>query len=157
MYVFCHHYHQNYHHYYHNYHYNHYHNQWYFFFCHMRKTLIWRPGKGDQVARIGGRGGGGGGYLILAMPERKRAFPYEVFPKEARSCKHVSEKFRPMQYGLSPAGFKRIRKLWLGLPFSQARITSDENIWMFFPFQFHFQFIIGYELKTVCCLKFVPN
>ncbi len=25
-------------------------------------------------------GGGGGGYLIWAMPERKRAFPYEVFP-----------------------------------------------------------------------------
>ena len=23
---------------------------------------------------------GGGGYLIWAMPERKRAFPYEVFP-----------------------------------------------------------------------------
>ena len=47
------------------------------FFCHTRKTLIWRPEKGDQVARIGGRGGG---YLIWAMPERKRAFPYEVFP-----------------------------------------------------------------------------
>ena len=25
-------------------------------------------------------GGGGGVYLIWAMPERKRAFPYEVFP-----------------------------------------------------------------------------
>ena len=37
--------------------------------------------KGDQVARIGGRGGWGGVYLIWAMPERKRAFPYEVFPK----------------------------------------------------------------------------
>ena len=23
---------------------------------------------------------GGGGYLIWAMPERKRAFPYDVFP-----------------------------------------------------------------------------
>ena len=46
------------------------------FFCHTRKTSIWRPEKGDQVARIGGRGG----YLIWAMPERKRAFTYEVFP-----------------------------------------------------------------------------
>ena len=48
------------------------------FFCHTRKTSIWRPEKDDQVARIGGRGGGV--YLIWAMPERKRAFLYDVFP-----------------------------------------------------------------------------
>ena len=27
------------------------------FFCHTRKTSLWRPEKKDQVARIGGRGG----------------------------------------------------------------------------------------------------
>ena len=42
-------------------------------------------------------------------------------------------------------------KLWPWLPFSQARIISDENIWMFSPLQFHFQFIYGYELKKVFC------
>ena len=42
-------------------------------------------------------------------------------------------------------------KLWPWLPFSQARIISDENIWMLPPFQFHFQFIYEYELKTVFC------
>ena len=26
---------------------------------------------------------GGGGYLIGSMPERKRAFPYEVFPNSS--------------------------------------------------------------------------
>ena len=37
------------------------------------------------------------------------------------------------------------------LPFSQARIISDENIWMLSPLQFHFQFLFGDELKTVSC------
>ena len=40
-------------------------------------------------------------------------------------------------------------KLWPWLPFSPARIISD--IWIFSAFQFHFQFMFGYELKTVFC------
>ena len=36
-------------------------------------------------------------------------------------------------------------------PIFSARVISDENIWMFFPLQFHFQFIYGYEL-TQCSL-----
>ena len=46
---------------------------------------------------------------------------------------------------------KNLPKWWPWLPFSQARIISDENIWMLSPFQFRFQFIFGYELKTVFC------
>ena len=42
-------------------------------------------------------------------------------------------------------------KLWPWLPFSQVRTISDENIWMLPPFQFHFQFIYEYELRTVFC------
>ena len=42
-------------------------------------------------------------------------------------------------------------KLWPWLPFSSARKISDRNIWMFSPLQFHFQFMSGYELKTVFC------
>ena len=52
---------------------------------------------------------------------------------------------------VKPCWNLEIKKLWLWLPFSQARIISDENIWTFSPFQFLFQFIFGYELKTVCC------
>ena len=40
------------------------------FFCHTRKT----SGKKDQVAQIGG-------LLILAMPESKRLFSMDPFPK----------------------------------------------------------------------------
>ena len=46
---------------------------------------------------------------------------------------------------------KNFPKWWPWLPFSQARIISDENIWMYSPLQFHFQYIFGYELKTVIC------
>ena len=42
-------------------------------------------------------------------------------------------------------------KWWPWPPFSQYRIISDRNIWMLTPLQFHFQFICGYELKTVFC------
>ena len=44
-------------------------------------------------------------------------------------------------------------KLGPWLPFSQARIISDENILM----QFHFQFIFGYELKTVFCSSWIAK
>ena len=44
---------------------------------------------------------------------------------------------------------KNLPKKWPWLPFSQARIISDKNIWMLSPLQFHFQSIFGYELKTV--------
>ena len=44
---------------------------------------------------------------------------------------------------------KNLPKWWPWLLFSQARIISDKNIWMSSPLQFHFQFVIGYELKTV--------
>ena len=43
------------------------------------------------------------------------------------------------------------------LPFSQARIISDENIWMISPLQFHFQFKFGYELKTVFCSSWIAK
>ena len=42
-------------------------------------------------------------------------------------------------------------KWWPWLSFSHGRIISDRNIWMLSPLQFHFQFIFGYELKTVFC------
>jgi len=61
------------------------------------------------------------------------------------------KQMQPMHYGLSPVGIWKLGKIWPWLPFSQARIISDENIWILSPFQFHFQFIFGYELKTVCC------
>ena len=43
------------------------------------------------------------------------------------------------------------------LPFYQARIVSDENIWMISPLQFHFQFKFGYELKTVFCSSWIAK
>ena len=79
VYVFCHHYHQNYHHYYHNYHYNHYYNQWYFFSVIRAKRRFDVRKKVTKLPEL--EGGRGGVYLIWAMPERKRAFTYEVFPK----------------------------------------------------------------------------
>ena len=33
--------------------------------------------------------GGGGGYLIWAMPERKRAFPFDVFPNTVYHSPYV--------------------------------------------------------------------
>ena len=55
---------------------------------------------------------------------------------------------------LSPVGIWKLRmcwKIWPWLPLSKAKIILDEDIWMFSPFQFYFQFIFGYELKTACC------
>ena len=43
------------------------------------------------------------------------------------------------------------------LPFSQATIISDENIWMISPLQFHFQFKFGYKLKTVFCSSWIAK
>ena len=37
------------------------------------------------------------------------------------------------------------------LPFSQARIISDENIWMLSPLQFHFKFYIWVWVETDFC------
>ena len=55
------------------------------FFCHMRKKLFWCPEKDDHVARIGRRGV----FLIRAMPERKHAFSYDVFPKMSMVIGHI--------------------------------------------------------------------
>ena len=44
---------------------------------------------------------------------------------------------------------KNFPKLWPWLPYSQARIISEENSWLFSSLQFHFQFIFGYKLKIV--------
>ena len=38
-----------------------------------------------KVTKLPELEGGGEGYLIWAMPERKRAFPYEVFPNVTKS------------------------------------------------------------------------
>ena len=46
---------------------------------------------------------------------------------------------------------KNLPKWWPWLPFSQARIISDEKIWILSPFQFRFQFIFGYKSNTVFC------
>ena len=59
-----------------------------------------------------------------------------------------------VHYRLSSVGICKLRicwKIWSWAPFSQAKIILDEDIWMFSPFQFYFQFIFGYELKTACC------
>ena len=55
-----------------------------------------------------------------------------------------SKPLRNLELGILP-------KWWPWLPFYQARIISDENIWMLSPLQFHFQFLFGDELKTVSC------
>ena len=52
---------------------------------------------------------------------------------------------------------KNFQKWWPWLPFSQARIISDKNIWMLSPLQFHFQSIFGYELKTVFCSSWIAK
>ena len=52
---------------------------------------------------------------------------------------------------------RNLPKGWPWLPFSQARIISDENIWMFSPFQFHFQSIFGYELKKSAVAVKLPK
>ena len=52
---------------------------------------------------------------------------------------------------------KNLPKWWPWLPFSQARIISDENIWMISPLQFHFQSKFGYELKTVFCSSWIAK
>ena len=56
-----------------------------------------------------------------------------------------------MAQSLKEFGIKDFAKMMTQAPIFQARIISDENIWMLSPLQFHFQFIFGYELKTVVC------
>ena len=80
MYVFWsffHHNHQNYHHYYQNYHCNYHYHHWYFFPVIRVKRCFDVRKKEDQVARIGGWGV----LLIWAMPESKRLFFTDPFPK----------------------------------------------------------------------------
>ena len=52
---------------------------------------------------------------------------------------------------------KNLPKWWPWLPFFQAIIISDENIWRLSPLQFHFQFEFGYELKTVFCSSWIAK
>ena len=56
-----------------------------------------------------------------------------------------------MAQALKKFGIKDLAKIMTLVPFSRARIISDENIWMLSPLQFHFQFLFGDELKTVSC------
>ena len=48
-------------------------------------------------------------------------------------------------------------KWWPWLPFSRARIISDRYIWMLSHLQFHFQFIFGYESKTVFSCSYIAK
>ena len=112
---------------------------------------LFRPLLNDVCGMVGG---------ALSMLENiTEIMPGTTWVPKLRSSRDVLRKCKTillasMHYALSPEEICNYRdwpKWWPWLPFSLARIISDENIWMLSPFQFHFQFKFWYDLKTDCC------
>ena len=60
-------------------------------------------------------------------------------------------------YGASPLELRVLLKWWPWPPFSQARIISDESIWVLSSLQFHFQFTIRSWKQSSAAIKLPKN